>query len=429
MIDKAAEVKPNFSALARKYGVSRNTVRKYWRNGGIPARKVPERKSMLDPYHDEIIALMSLENVTKKAVFMHLMHEHEGEINWNYNTFKWYTLKHNITLRKGVTPHVSYETDPGEQLQADWKENIRLKLKSGEELVFNVFSATLGWSRFHVFIYSRSKTTEDFIRCVIETYRRLGGVTRTLLTDNMSAVVSVRGKRKKVYPEISQLFKDLGVRLVLAKARTPQTKGKDENANKFVRWIYAYDGQLESESDVIRVIEKTITDDANRQINTGTGMPPASLFAQEKETLGPLPNGIMLDSYNVLHKTQTVGSTMDIYFRGSRYSVPPKCIGRRVDIYLIGNLVYIYLGHTLMAAHELSDRKRNYRSEDYREAYRIASGRKDGEIDRRAAENLRKLEGIGKRESSENASESKNHGRKEHKAENGDIIQQTAQQS
>jgi len=66
---------------------------------------------------------MARPSVSKKGVFMYLARKHAGEINWNYNTFKWYTRKKGIELRKAAVPHVAYETDPHEQMQVDWKEN------------------------------------------------------------------------------------------------------------------------------------------------------------------------------------------------------------------------------------------------------------------------------------------------------------------
>lgn len=162
---------------------------------------------------------------------------------------------------------------PGEQIQVNWKENLIIHLSDGREIRFNVFSATLGFSRKHIFIYSATKTTNDFIRCTIEVFRRLGGTTRKLLTDNMSAIISVKGSQKKVHPEISRFFVDLDTELKLAKARTPQTKEKDENSNKFVKWIYPYDGNLDSEEELIDTIEHVIADQCNSQINTDTGLP------------------------------------------------------------------------------------------------------------------------------------------------------------
>ena len=64
---------------------------------------------------------------------------------------------------------------------------------NGELFEFNVFAATLGWSRRHEFIYSRTRTTDDLIRCMYLTVLRLGGAPAEWVTDNMSALVVVQG--------------------------------------------------------------------------------------------------------------------------------------------------------------------------------------------------------------------------------------------
>ena len=117
---KEKGIKPNFSDLARRYGSDRKTVKKIWDNDGMSKRKASSRASRYDPYLEEISSLIARPSVSKKGVFMYLARKHAGEINWNYNTFKWYTRKKGIELRKAAVPHVAYETDPGEQMQVDW---------------------------------------------------------------------------------------------------------------------------------------------------------------------------------------------------------------------------------------------------------------------------------------------------------------------
>lgn len=41
--------------------------------------------------------------------------------------------------------------------------------KHGELFEFNIFSTTLGYSRLHNFIYSKTKTREDVERCLMTT--------------------------------------------------------------------------------------------------------------------------------------------------------------------------------------------------------------------------------------------------------------------
>lgn len=112
---------------------------------------------------------------------------------------------------KAAVPHPLYETDPGQQLQVDWVESMRLATTKGETLEFNFFSATLGYSRLHYFEYTEFKQEADFKRCLVHAFERLDGMTREVLTDNMSAVVAVDGRGgRTVHPSVSQFFKDIG---------------------------------------------------------------------------------------------------------------------------------------------------------------------------------------------------------------------------
>ena len=60
----------------------------------------------------------------------------------------------------------------------------------GEVFEFNVFSATLGYSRLHRFVYSRTRTEDDVMACLLAVMAANGGTARTLVTDNMSSIVS-----------------------------------------------------------------------------------------------------------------------------------------------------------------------------------------------------------------------------------------------
>ena len=66
--------------------------------------------------------------------------------------------------------------------------------KHGEIFEFNIFSATLSWSRLHVFVYSVNKTRADVQKCLIHVFEYIGGVTKIILTDNMKSVVDLNTK-------------------------------------------------------------------------------------------------------------------------------------------------------------------------------------------------------------------------------------------
>ena len=399
MIMKDLRIKPNFSALAREYGTDRHTVKKYYENNGIPARKKRMSRRKWDVYREEMDNLLKNPHVNYRALYLYLLHKYgEGTLPGTYNSLRNYYYAEGRRCKSHNKPHVLYETPPGRQAQFDWKENMCIHLKDGTEVTFNVFSLTLSYSREHVFVYSPGKGLDDFLHSFIKAINRVGGVCDEYLTDNMSSIVSAKGNRRRINSKVTSLFKDIESKLILSKVKTPQTKGKDENANKFVSWIYPYDYRLESEQELIELIENTITSDSNTQINTGTDMPPAALFSKEKEYLRPLKNKILLETYLDNHLSQVVPPTLLINYKGHKYSVGNEYISKRVDIYPIGERLNIYCNSKLIAIHTISQDKINYLQNHYVEGLSQSINHLEpDEIEKMASINIERLKDLGKR--------------------------------
>ena len=393
---KDFNMKPNFSELERKYGIDRHTIKKYYENGGIPERKKFKKVSKWDPLYDLIISLSDVPGSYLMSIFQVLNYEYNGNLPGNYNSFKAYTYRRGIKCApSNQTPHVYYETEPGEQLQCDWKENLKVHSVNGEVYEFNVFSATLGYSRKHVFIYSVGKTEDDFIRCVLETFRRLGGMTQILKTDNMTAIVSLRNGNRKIHSRVQSFFNDLGVKLELCECRTPETKGKCESSNRFVNWLVSFDYRIKNEQELIHIIENQITSECNKEINRRTKVPPAKLFLKEKEFLKPFGNNLNMDTYLREHRRVKVPSTLLVSYNGKQYSVPTKYIGKVVDIYAVGSEVYIYHNSQLITVHTVTECKLNYKHEHYIDALSRRLRTTQDDIEELAVKNLERLENLG----------------------------------
>lgn len=389
-IIRTHHMKPNFSDLARQYGLDRHTVSQYYRDGGKKSIK-RRRASILDAYAEDIKDLMTRPGSSKKAVYEYLKEIHE-EIG-TYSNFRSYTNKRGIKIIKNCAVHVRYETKPGAQLQTDWKEDIKMTSRHGEDFRFNILSSTLGYSRLHVFEYSRSRSAEDFLRCLIETFKVIGGTTKDILTDNMSSIVTVTGSGRRKHPWIRQLEKDSDVNFRFCKVRTPQTKGKVESANRFVSWLKPYDGRFKDEQELIGII-KRIEKKCNLEVNQTTQIPPVVLFQKEKEYLKPLPSHVMLESYVSYVDSQTVPQTLLVYHQGQEYSVPMKYVNKRVKLIPVGDNLHIYHNTELITIHQISASRFNYHMSDYMDALKTRMSKTDSDIDQMALENLKELEKI-----------------------------------
>ena len=390
---KTMGMMPNFSELARTFGKDRHTIKNMYDGKERKARK--KRPSELDPLVDDIVEVLSHPGTKIKAA--HWYFRNEMNIKCTYDNFKAFVKKNRLLEKaKSGVPHPLYETDPGDQLQVDWVEDIKLATAEGEIIGFNLFSATLGYSRFHYFEYAEFKTEDDFKRCLIHFFRKIGGATKRVLTDNMSAIVSVSGGEKTIHPSVAQFFKDIDVKLDLCKVRSPETKGKDEVSNKFAQWLQAYDGKIKDKNHLLKLIDR-LNADINKQKNTGTNIPPVLLLSKEKEYLSPLPNKELLDSYEGGMRSCKVPSTFVIEYKGAKYSVPPYLISKTIKFKEMGGKLYIYYQNDLVSEHELKKAHTVNYQENHYKAGLTGKLKSNDEIDELTARNLAKFKDFGER--------------------------------
>ena len=392
-------VKPNFTQIGKKYGLNRHTVAKYWNNGEEIEDRRRDKPSGFDEFRDEIERKAELPGVTKKAIHEFLLDRHEGSAIPGYNAFTQYCRTHGIECASAAEPeaHPRFETPPGRQLQFDWKEDLKMVDANGEVFEFNVFSAVLGYSRDHRFIYSRTRTEDDLLACLLATFVRFGGIPEEAITDNMSALVTfVEGKRVKS-ERAWRFAREAGFELKLCRVSTPQTKGKDESSNRFVNRLRAYDHDFEGEQGLIDAIAR-IEARSNAEPNETTGLPPAVLFMKEKEHLRPIGNLRMLQEMVGNVSVQKVPATMLVRAAGRQWSVPRSCIGKKVNVVTMpSGQVRVTLDGETVAVHDAASGTGPivYAEEHYVEAMSDKSWFADADIREAARRNLELLEQLG----------------------------------
>lgn len=400
-IYRTTGVKPNFSDIARRHGVDRKTVAKYWRQG---PGEVPDGRSARESGFERLEGVIrekaALPGVTKKAIHEFLLDRHAGEGLPGYGAFTKFCRARGIepgTPPEGPEPHPRFETPPGRQMQFDWKEDLRMVDSSGEVFEFNVFSATLGYSRYRRLAYSPTRTTDDLLLCLLEAFLFFGGVPEEALTDNMSALVVVRDGRRVRSERAWRFAREAGFDLQLCAPSSPQTKGKDESTNRFVNRLRAYDGDFEGLGGLLGAIAR-VESRCNSEVCESTGMPPAALFAREKEYLRPLGNVDLLRSMVGDVSVQTVPPTMLVRAAGRYWSVPRRCIGARATVVAMpGGQVVVKVGGETVAVHDPSEgRGRVVYSEDhYVEAIEGKARFSDADIREAARANLALLDAMG----------------------------------
>ncbi|MDG4658637.1 IS21 family transposase [Ectobacillus antri] len=392
-------MKINKSQLAREMGVDRRTIDKYL-NGFTP-KKTKEKVSIVDAYYEVIAALLSDDSKQVfyyRRVLWQYLKEHHG-LKCGASTFRryiaqvpefarYFTDKVRIPSPKGT---VRYETEPGQQAQFDWKESIPFETKNGEKIEVNVAALVLGHSRFRVFHLALKKSQDILFSFLTETFEKIGGVPRELVTDNAKTIMDeprTEYSSGKVNKRFAEFAKDFGFMVRPCIAGRPRTKGKVETQMKFLDEIHAYQGQLTLE-ELYLFIER-LANRINQSFHQGTGKIPLFALEKEKSSLSPLPPERIRNSYRMKHHTVLVNASSMISYKANLYSVPTKYIGKKVEIQILDEHIWVYYNMECIAKHPLSLKKLNYRETDYKESLEISAPNYP-DIDTLAKNNLKTI--------------------------------------
>lgn len=346
--------KPNFSGIGRRHGMSRKTVARYWRSGGDLDDGRSARGSGFDGLREVVEAKAKLPGATKKAVHECLLHMHPDAGLPGYSAFAEYCRKHGMAsgAQRAPDAHPRFEAPPGRQLQLDWKEGVRMLDANGEVFEFNAFSATLGYSRLRKFTYSATRTTDGLLACLLDAFRFMGGVPQECLTDNMSSLVSMSTGRRARNERAWRFAKGAGFDLRPCRVGTPQAKGRDESANRFLNRLLAYDRDLVGLDGPLAAIARTEAR-SDSEPNDATGLPPSALLMKEKEYLQPIGNAALPESMVGDSTVQAVPPTMLARAAGRQWSVPRRCIGSKARVVTMpGGQIRITVAGELVAVHD-----------------------------------------------------------------------------
>lgn len=381
----------NKSEIARRFNCDPRTVERHLKiqRGDLkPTVERQKRPSILDDYKSTIIEKVDMHGASAMAVYRFIT---KKGYTGKYATVSRFVKEHKDTQTRKAT--IRFETSPGLQAQADWKEEVSLATKCGAVLKVNLFLIVLGYSRAKYICPTCDRTQETLFRCLMNAFDCFGGVPKEILFDNMKTVVD-RAKSTFAKVELNQTFKhfatDAGFKAITCRPYRPQTKGKVESLAKLTDRLVVYNNEIEDYDDFVKTV-RSFCDEINGETSQATGLAPNDLLAKEKEYLLPMPDMQCLYSYLRPEKTCKVHKDAMIVYDGGRYSVPPKFIGKTLSAleYDDGNLCLYYNGD-FVACHPLSDKKFNYTHEHAAEILRsdACKGMTCSEIDDFIRDNL-----------------------------------------
>lgn len=288
-------------AIARILKIDRKTIsRRLKETDYTKVERTFKGVSKLDPYKEYILEFISKssERIPSSVILEDIAQQgYEGGRSILQEFLKQAYAKRQIQN----DPVVRFETDPGIQMQIDWTT-----IRKGKKPIY-AFVAVLGYSRYTFVCFVDNMRGSTLVSCHEKAFLYFGGITKTILYDNMKTIVDKRdyyGKGEhKYYPEMLDLAKYCNFSIRLCRPYRAKTKGKVERFNSYLKGnfyrpivIKLKDAGLEVTTQVLNDRINSWLIKANNRIHGTTRQKPALVFANELNYLLPYKPRHILDT-------------------------------------------------------------------------------------------------------------------------------------
>lgn len=297
MIKKLMKNGLSKSEIARRLGISRETVRKYANkpDGYVPVINRTPIENLVDPYLPHIAAMLETAKEENVEIPTTVIYEeiqrlgYEGSLRWLQQVMQKYELRQRAKEEKLIR----FETNPGHQMQMDWIEFPKDNLSA--------FVATMGYSRASYVEYVNNEKVETLLACHQNAFNYFGGVPTECLYDNMKTVMIKRNAYGYGKHQLNALFEDFakhaGFKIKVCRPYRAKTKGKVERFNHYLR--YSFHNALRVKLAMMNYqmnidnanaeVMKWLNERANKRIHQTTLQKPFDLLVQEQSHLLPAP--------------------------------------------------------------------------------------------------------------------------------------------
>jgi transposase len=337
-------------AIARRLGMSRNTVARLLASEEPPRYEREPAGSQLDPFKGAVLEMLREDaSVPATVIREHLQRRGYGG---------------GITILKdylaGVRPQFKDAPDfgrtsyvPGEILQADWWDTgVDVPVGKGASRRAHGFVATLPFSDAHAVVFTHAQTTADAVPALWGCLTRLGGVPGKLVVDNDTSLVVCRGRaRPRPVDELAALLGALSMGYVVLPPRRPQSKGAVERSNGYLETSFLPLRRFSGLADLQAQSDAWAAEVAWPRHHRRLGARVIEALTVERAELAALP-----DPAPGVDRHLEVRVSRDGFCRvaGVDYSLPPGYGGRRVAVRLSLHDVGLFCEGRRIAAHARS---------------------------------------------------------------------------
>jgi transposase len=286
-----------------------------------------------------------------------------GEIPYQLTQFKKYY--HDWAMQTKVTMHINRK--PGEIMEVDWVGTTAkiIDTDTGNYIDAYLFVAALPYSTYAYCEAFLSMDQHAWTAGHVNAYEYIGGVAKILVPDNLKTGVIKHTKTELVlnrsYQEMAEHY---GTAIIPTRVYSPKDKAAVEGTVGIVStFILAAirNQKFFSLRELNEVIQERLYTLNHKPFQKKNGS-RASLFAEERESLLPLPkNNFEMSAW----KSAKVSFNYRIEVEGRFYSVPFEYIKRQVDVRVTRNTVEVFYEGTRICSHvRLYDTKNKYSTDE-----------------------------------------------------------------
>jgi transposase len=322
-------------AIARTLGISRNTVKKYYKGENMPFEKSSRKRKPtvitpeVEKFVRDCLARDAEEGVPKqqhtaKRIYDRLVNELGFEGGES-------TIRDLVKKLKNVPEEafVPLEFDPGEAIQIDWGQAV-IYLR-GVKTTVRLFCARLCYSAMSFVMAFPHERVEGLIEGHIEAFEFFGGVARRNIYDNMRTIVN-DGWGKHVRKEQKD-FVQLKAHYAFHSAFCNPGKGNEKGlVEGLVGWsrrnILVPVPHVDSFEELNQLLRQRCLVYQRHTIR-GRSKTVGEYFEIERDKLTPLPLRRMEPIRQVI---ATCNAFSTIRFETNRYSVPVEYVGKDLTV-------------------------------------------------------------------------------------------------
>lgn len=363
--------------IARRTGVSRNSVRKYLARVHKDEPELSNRDLAEQAYQNDMMEHdaerlhqlgqhfmqcgpeLSKTGVTRQLLWKEYLQQHPD--GYSYSRY-CYHLQQRLK-NASLSMHLEYVA--GDMIMIDFagKKQHYVDPSTGERMECEVFVSILPFSGLIFCHCVDTQQTADFSACINAMLRYYGGATATILCDNLKTAVTRPSRYEPVFTDIcNQLSEHYQTTFSATRPYSPRDKAMVEGA---VRIIYAhvYAPLRNREFSSLQALNTAMEEQLlllNHKPYKNTAFSRWYFYEQqERSFLKPLPCESFAPK-KVVELTVQRNYHVQLREDGLYYSVPYQYVGKKVKVMYDKRVVEVYYDNGRIALHIRKGHSKSY---------------------------------------------------------------------